>query len=493
MNQILLGTISLIPFLLMGFGILKTRIKMHWITFTVMLVTISLSTIWNPKINTLILSIIEGITIAIIPIIWVIFAAIFTYIIGIKTGAMDKIKEFLNGITDDKNIQAVIIAFCFGGFLESVAGFGTAVAIPTGMLVSLGFNPVKAAVISLIANSVPVAFGALGLPVIVLSNLTKEPLTTITKYVAIQLIPFSILIPLVITLIANDGFKNISKSIKEALIIGFVFTLVQTLTAFFIGPEPVAVLGSIISLASIVILKNFTKPNKNIKNIFIPTINYTILLIIIALTKVIFKEQLNTYPFVISFDVFGEKIKIDYLTTPGTLLFFSSVVGGLIQGAKPKTIVLAINETLDKIKWSALTIISIVIIAKVMGNTGMIISTALLISGISGKLYPLFSPLVGTIGTFITGSDTSSNILFGILQKETAEKLGLNTAWISSSNTSGATAGKMISPQSIAVASSTVGLQGYEKEIISTTLPICIAYSMILGIYVMIVSLLILQ
>lgn len=489
MGSMLLGIVSLVPFFWIGLGILKTKVKMHWITFSAMIVASILSLIWKLDYKILIGSYIEGFIISIIPIIWVIFSAVFTYFIGLKTGAIEKIKLFLNSITEDKNIQAVLIAFCFGGFLESVAGFGTAVAIPTGMLVALGFNPVKAAVISLVANSVPVAFGALGLPVIVLSNLTKEPIMEITKYVAIQLIPFSILIPLALVIISNGGFKGIKNSLMDAIIIGVVFTVVQTFIAFFVGPELVAVLGSSLSLVSIIVINHFRKPNEHLKGIFIPIINYVILLFLIILVKIAFVEQLSKYPFVITFDIMEHKVKIDYLTTPGTLLLISSVIGAFIQGASSREIFLTMAETVNKIKWSALTIISIVILAKVMGNSGMIISTALLVSAISSKAYPLFAPLVGAIGTFITGSDTSSNILFGVLQKETAKNLGFDTTWITASNTSGATAGKMISPQSIAVASSAVGLQGYEREIISTTLPICIVYSLILGVYIFIVSL----
>lgn len=487
----LLGVVSLIPFFLIGFGILMTKIKMHWITFFTMIVATILSFVWNTNYDLLLVSFVEGFVLAMIPIMWIIFAAVFTYFISVKTGSIEKIKTFLNSITEDKNIQAVLIAFCFGGFLESVAGFGTAVAIPTGMLVSLGFHPVKAAVISLVANSVPVAFGALGLPVIVLSNLVKEPLEQITRFVALQLIPFSMLIPLLIVIISNDGFKGIGKSVKDALIIGFVFTLTQTFVAFFLGPELVAVLGSLVSLATIVVIRQFKNPNPYLKDVILPMLNYAILLVLVILTRLVFPEYLNKYPFVITFEVYGKLMKIDYLTTPGTLLLVSSLISAFVMRVNFKTILETFVETLDKIKWSTLTIVSIVILAKVMGNTGMIISTATLIASVSGILYPLFSPLVGAIGTFITGSDTSSNILFGVLQKETAKNLGLNVEWIASSNTSGATAGKMISPQSIAVASSAVGLQGYEKQIISTTLPICIGYSLILGVYVLVVSFLI--
>ncbi|MCX8028638.1 MAG: L-lactate permease [Brevinematales bacterium] len=490
MDSTVLGLLSLVPFILLAIGILKTKIKMYWVTSIVLIVTVLLSFLWNTKYEVLIVSLVDGFVLAIIPIMWVIFSAVFTYFIGIKTGVIEKIKIFLNNITEDKNVQAILIAFCFGGFLESVAGFGTAVAIPTGMLVSLGFNPVKAAVISLIANSVPVAFGALGLPVIVLSNLTKEPLSLITKYVALQLLPFSIFIPVLIAIISNNGFKGISKSVNDAILIGLVFAVTQTLVAFFIGPELVAVLGSSVALLSVIITKHVKKPNPLLKDMFVPIINYVILLVLIIVTRVILVDPLSKYPFVITFAFFEKTIKIEYLTTPGTLLFVSSVLGAFIQGAKIKDITSTILETLDKIKWSALTIVSIVILAKVMGNTGMIISTALLISGVSGNFYPLFSPLVGAIGTFLTGSDTSSNILFGILQKETAKNLGFDVQWIVSSNTSGATAGKMISPQSIAVATSAIGMYGYEKQIISSTLPVCLIYSLMLGVYVFIVSVL---
>ncbi|MEN2997684.1 MAG: L-lactate permease [Brevinematia bacterium] len=489
MGELTLGIVSLIPFLLIGVGILKTRIGMHWVTLFAMVVTAFLSLLWKSDISVILVSFVEGAVMALIPIIWVILAAVFTYFISLRTGAMEVIKSFLNNITESRHTQAVLIAFCFGGFLESVAGFGTAVAIPTGMLVSIGFDPIKAAVISLVANSVPVAFGALGLPVIVLSNLVKEPLEELTRYVALQLIPFSLVIPPLVVIISNGGIRGAGESLRDALLIGFIFTLTQTLVAFFIGPELVAVLGSIVSLLVVVIINHLRRPNPFMKKILVPVINYLILLVLIVLSRVVFPGYLSEH-FVITLSIVDHKIKIDYLTTPGTLLLISSVVGSIFQGANLKTILSALVETLQKIKWSALTIVSIVVLAKVMGNTGMIISTALLISALSGNVYPLFAPLIGAIGTFITGSDTSSNILLGALQKETAKNLGFDPVWISASNTSGATAGKMISPQSIAVASSAVGLQGQEKQIVSATLPICLAYSLAMGVYVLIVSLL---
>jgi lactate permease len=491
-RDIILGVLSFIPFLILAFGILRTNIKMHWITLGTVPIVIFLSLFWSQDIKIFGISIIEAIIISIIPIIWVVFAAVFTYFISIKTGAIEVIKRFLVSVTPDKNVQAVIIAFGFGGFLESVAGFGTAVAIPTGILVSLGLNPIKAAIISLVANSVPVAFGALGLPVIVLSNLTSEPLMILTKYVVIQLIPFSLIIPLAIAIISNEGFKGIKASIPDSIIIGASFTLIQTIVGLFVGPELVAVLGSLGAITTIVLIKYAKNKSMDFSGLLSATSNYIILFALIILTRVFNFEFLKEYPFTIKL-VLGEEhfVKIDWLTTPGTLLLLASIIGAKIQGAKMKEILSTLFTTADKLKWSALTILSIVTIAKIMGNTGMITSAALIIALLSGKAYPFFSPLVGALGTFITGSDTSSNILLGNLQKETARKVGLDVPWIVASNTSGATAGKMISPQNIAVASSAVNLGGNEKEILKITLPICISYALILGVYVAIVSYLI--
>ncbi len=488
----ILGILSFVPFLILAFGILRTNIKMHLITLGTIPIVTLLSLLWSQNIKVLGISIIEAVVISIIPIIWVVLAAVFTYFISIKTGAIEVIKRFLVSVTPDKNVQAVIIAFGFGGFLESVAGFGTAVAIPTGILVSLGFNPIKAAIISLVANSVPVAFGALGLPVIVLSNLTSEPLMILTKYVVIQLIPFSLIIPIAIAIISNEGLKGIKNSIPDSIIIGVAFTLIQTIVGLFVGPELVAVLGSLGAIATIVLIKYLRNKSMDFSGLPSATSNYVILFILIILTRVFNFEFLREYPFTIRFVLGdGHFVKIDWLTTPGTLLLIASIIGAKIQGAKLKEIFSTLLTSVDKLKWSAITIMSIVTIAKIMGNTGMITSAALIIALLSGKAYPFFSPLVGALGTFITGSDTSSNILLGNLQKETASKVGLDVAWIVASNTSGATAGKMISPQSIAVASSAVNLGGNEKEILKTTLPICIGYALILGIYVAIVSYLI--
>jgi lactate permease len=481
--SVLPGLAGLIPFALLFYGLSATKFKSHLVTFFVLAVTTVLAFFWHMTLDKLMAVAIEGMVTALVPIIWVIFAAVVTYFITVETGAMETIKKFLFDITPDTNVQVVIIAFCMGGFLESIAGFGTAVAIPTAMLISIGIKPLKAAVLCLVANSVPVAFGALGIPVIILADITALDLALLTKYVAVQLMPFAVLVPAALTIINNGSLKGARKSIIESLFIGISFTIGQIFTAFFLGPELTALIGSIFSLSIFVLYKKFGQKTQ-FKKISWAVINYIILFAMVILTRLIFKEGLKHPFFNPVIGISGHSVKIDYLSTPGTLLFVSAVSGGLIQGLSLKEIGCLMVKSADRIKFSAITIMNIVVLAKVMGYSGMITSVAALVVLVSGKFYPFFAPLIGAVGTFITGSDTSSNILFGELQKKTAIGISADPTWIAASNTSGATAGKMISPQSISVAASTVGLGSEENQIIKITISYCLLYVLLLGIYV---------
>lgn len=487
MNEYL-SLIGVIPFLVLFIGLTMTKYKSSTVSFlTLCIVIIFAHVFWKTDAEMIARSTAEGFIFALIPIIWVIFAAVFTYYLSVESKGIDSIKKFLVNVSPDKNIQAVIIAFCFGGFLESVAGFGTAVAIPTAMLISIGFKPVKSAVISLVANSVPVAFGALGIPVIALAQITQLDLHTLTVYVAYQLLPFALFIPAALLFIANGRIRGTGKSMGDALFIGAVFTVVQTLIAVFVGPELVAVGGSLVSLIAFIVYRKFRSGKKKKEKyayLIASVVNYIILLVLVLLTRLIEIPALKSFPFAFKINVGVHPLNIEYLTTPGTLLFISAIIGGMMQGVPVKRMGAVMLIAFDKIKFSALTILAIVALAKVMGNSGMIASVALSLAALSGSFYPFIAPLIGAIGTFVTGSDTSSNILLGELQKTTAINSSLPVEWITASNTAGATAGKMISPQSISVAASTVGITNQESRIMRGTLLYCLGYVVILGAYV---------
>jgi lactate permease len=494
MDALALGLISTIPLLLLFTGLTVTRIPSHFVTLAGLAVTAILAFfVWHMAPVRIVSSVMEGGLIAVVPIIWVILAAVFTYFAGVESGAMETVRGTLVTLSPDRNVQAVIIAYCFGGFLEGVAGFGTAVAIPTAVLITMGFAPITAAVIALVANSVPVAFGALGIPVIVLAQITGLDLETLTRYVALQLLPFSILVPLVIALISNGGIRGIGPSLPEVLVLGLLFGGIQTATAFYLGPELVAVMGALGSLALFILYKSATgkwKAGGDPKKLLPALASYIVLLALVLITRLLPLDVLKQAPFVFVIPTGAGAVKIDWLTTPGTLLFVSAVAGSLLQGLSLKTVGRVFVLALDRIKWSAWTIVNIVALAKIMGYSGMVASTATLLAALSGKAYPLLAPGLGAVGTFVTGSDTASNILLGELQRETAVKIGADPSWIAASNTSGATAGKMISPQSISVAAATIGLQSEERSIVRRTLLYCAAYSAVMGLFVYVVNLL---
>lgn len=444
-------------------------------------------------------SLAAGIKYALFPILWVIIAAIYTYNISLQTGAIEKIKLMLTSVSDDHRVLTLILAFSFGGFLEAAAGFGTAVAIPAGILIALGCEPILAAVVCLIANSVPVAFGALGIPVLALQKVTNLPLNALTTDIALQLSPFAAILPFVIIIVITKSIKGLKGIFGVALISGLSFTAAQTLTAIFLGPALPAVLGSIISLITTIIYVTFFpivnrwsfRSLKNTKKEVQVSLEqglrswspYILLLVLIVLVQVA--------------GLSGENIKkasfsVQFITSPGTLMLLSAIIGGWIQGGRPLQLIKIYQNTLAQLSKTFIIILSIVSMATLLKESHMVSPIAVVFGQLTGPFYPFISPLIGTIGTFVTGSDTSANLLFGSIQSQTAAQIGaseMNKIWITASNTSGATAGKMISPQSLAIAASATGLVGKEGTILAKTMKFCLGYVAILGISVYIISL----
>ncbi|CAH2213642.1 L-lactate permease [Tepidibacter aestuarii] len=512
MNIYLLFLIALVPvaWLMISLGVLK--IPAHKACPLGLLVTIFLSIlVWNMDFGSAILVSIEGVVLGLWPIMIVIIAAIFTYNLALYTKSMDIMKLMLSSISRDKRIQVLILAWGFGGFLEAVAGYGTAVAIPASILISLGFDPIFAAVICLIANTVPTAFGAVGIPVSTLANVTGLDVNLLSYYVGLQLTIFIIIIPIVLVVITTKSIKGLKGVFGISLASGISFAIPQLLCAKYLGAELPALLGSICSLGMIILwAKVFLKKEDDfeseysvgetgssitvnritIKEGILAWIPYILVFTFIIFTSPLF-PNINEYlsHFKTSIVIYEGKTVFKWISTPGTLIILAGFIGGLIQGAKIKEIIKVFLSTLKQLYKSTITVVSIVALAKVMGYSGMITSLAIVLVKTTGKFFPLISPIIGALGTFITGSDTSSNVLFGALQNEVAKSIDVNAYWLTAANTSGATAGKMISPQSIAIATSATGMIGSEGKIFNKTLKFCAAYVVILGILVYIVSL----
>ncbi|WFD12057.1 L-lactate permease [Tepidibacter hydrothermalis] len=512
MNIYVLFLIALIPviWLMISLGVLK--IPAHKACPLGLLITLVLSIlIWNMDFTSAMLSAIEGVALGIWPIMIVIIAAIFTYNLALYTKNMDIMKSMLSSITTDKRIQVLILAWGFGGFLEAVAGYGTAVAIPASILISLGFDPIFSAVICLIANTVPTAFGAVGIPVSTLASVTGLNVNLLSYYVGLQLSIFIIIIPIVLVIITTKSIKGLKGVFGISLASGVSFAIPQLLCAKYLGAELPALLGSICSLGTIILwVKVFLKKEDVLENEYsvstsessitinkitikegiLAWIPYILVFIFIIFTSPLF-PNINEYlsHFKTSIIIYEGKTVFKWISTPGTLIIFAGFIGGLIQGAKINEIIKVFLSTLKQLYKSTITVVSIVALAKVMGYSGMITSLAIVLVKITGRFFPFISPIIGALGTFITGSDTSSNVLFGALQNEVAKSIDVNAYWLTAANTSGATAGKMISPQSIAIATSATGMIGSEGKIFNKTLKFCTGYVVILGILVYIVSL----
>ena len=439
---------------------------------------------------------------AVSPILIIIVMAIFSYNVLLKTRKMEIIKQQFTSISTDKSIQVLLLTWGFGGLLEAMAGFGTAVAIPAAILISLGFKPVFSAVVSLIANSVATAFGAIGTPVLVLAKETSLDVQNLSTNVVLQLSVLMFLIPLVLLFLTDPKLKSLPKNLFLALLVGGVSLTSQYMAARYMGAESPAIIGRILSIIVIVIYGKLTAPKEErarknplrTKDILNAWSIYLLILLLIILTSPLFpglRHTLeNNWVTRISLPVGDSTLNytISWLTHAGVLLFIGTFIGGLIQGAGVKEMFTVLWHTVKQLKKTFITVICLVGLSTIMDTAGMIAVIATALATATGSLYPLFAPVIGCLGTFITGSDTSSNILFGKLQASVAGHINVSPDWLSAANTVGATGGKIISPQSIAIATSASNQQGKEGEILKAAIPYALAYVVITGVIVFIFS-----
>ena len=446
-------------------------------------------------VDNLVFSFVYGALKAVSPILIIILMAIFSYNVLLKTEKMEIIKQQFSSISTDKSIQVLLLTWGFGGLLEAMAGFGTAVAIPAAILISLGFKPIFSATVSLIANSVATAFGAIGTPVLVLAKETNLDVQVLSTNVVLQLSVLMFLIPLVLLFLTDPKIKSLPKNLFLALLVGAVSLGSQYVAARYMGAESPAIIGSILSIVVIVIYGKLTSPKKEKeqksmlkgKDILNAWSIYLLILLLIILTSPLFPGLRST---LISLPINDSSVNytIAWLTHAGVLLFVGTFVGGLIQGAKVKELFVVLWNTVKQLKKTFVTVICLVGLSTIMDTAGMISVIATALATATGSLYPLFAPVIGCLGTFITGSDTSSNILFGKLQASVAGHINVSPDWLSAANTVGATGGKIISPQSIAIATSAGNQQGKEGEILKAAIPYALAYVVITGIIVYIFS-----
>ncbi|MDO4790506.1 MAG: lactate permease LctP family transporter [Porphyromonas sp.] len=451
-------------------------------------------------------AVVEGVLKAVFPILIIILMAIYSYNVLLESKEIEVIKKQFTSLTEDKGVMVLLLVWGFGGLLEGMAGFGTAVAIPAAILIGLGFKPGFSALVSLIANSVPTGFGAVGVPVTTLANevatngvATQAEICDISAKFVFQCSPLMILIPFVILTITDHSSKKIVKNILLSLWVGGVSLVVQYVVAKNLGAETPAILGSLAAiLAIIAYAKIFSSKEEKTSSVGITLAEsfkawsvYLFILLFIVLSGPLVtpvNEFLkSTLVSRIHLPIYeeGKYFAFGWLSNAGLMLFLGTIVGGLIQGLSLKKLMLVLAKTILNLRKTTLTIISLVAMASVMNYAGMILVIATALAAATGAYYPFFAPLIGAIGTFVTGSDTSSNILFGKLQANVAGQLNYaDPNWLVAANTTGATGGKIISPQSIAIATASCDMPGKDGDILRSALPYAIGYIIIGGLMV---------
>ncbi|WP_438366149.1 lactate permease LctP family transporter [Burkholderia pseudomallei] len=479
------------------------------------------------------------------PIAWIIVTAVFLYKIVVKSGQFDVIRSSIVALTDDQRLQMLLIGFSFGAFLEGAAGFGAPVAITAALLVGLGFNPLYAAGLCLIADTAPVAFGALGIPVIVAGQVSGLDPMAVGAMAGRQLPFLSFFLPFWLVFVM-DGVKGVRETWPAALVAGGSFALVQFFTSNYIGPELPDVTSA---LASLVALASFLKVGRplrareaaraqrlvsagggalalggmpgglggaratggrepspysfaQIARAWSPFVVLTVMVTIWSMKpfKAMFAKggalAFTTLQFhVAHLDKLTQKMapvvahptpvpavfNWDLLAATGTAILLSAIVSMAILNVPARTGVRTFFEVLKDLKRPVLSIGLVLAFAFVENYSGMSTTLALLLAG-TGAAFPFFSPLLGWIGVFLTGSDTSSNALFCSLQATTAQQIGVPSTLLVAANTTGGVAGKMISPQSIAVACAAVGLVGREADLFRFTLRHSLFFALVVGV-----------
>ena len=451
------------------------------------------------------------------PIAWIIVTAVYLYKITVKTGQFDIIRSSVISITEDQRLQMILVGFSFGAFLEGAAGFGAPVAITAALLVGLGFNPLYAAGLCLIANTAPVAFGAMGIPIIVAGQVSGLDAYHIGQVAGRQLPILSIIVPF--WLIAMmDGVRGIKQTWPAVLVAGVSFAVTQFLTANFIGPELPDVTSALVSLICLSLFLKKWQPSEiftfqgmkqpearkaseystgQIVKAWSP---FAILTVFVSLwTMKPLKTFLDSFslieiqwpglhnlvmkaaPVVAEPTPYAAVYKLNLLSAVGTSILLASIVTIILLRMKPADAVKTFFETLHELRFSILSIGLVLGFAFVANYSGLSSTLALVLAG-TGAAFPFFSPFLGWLGVFLTGSDTSANALFGSLQASTAHQVGISPELAVAANTTGGVTGKMISPQSIAIACAAVGLAGKESDLFRFTVKHSLIFCTFVGI-----------
>ncbi|MEV6445935.1 lactate permease LctP family transporter [Amycolatopsis sp. NPDC051716] len=471
---------------------------------------------------------------------WIAFHAVYFHNVTVATGRFDAIKRVLAGFSEDRRLQALLIAFSFGALLEGVAGGGSPIAITAAMMAALGFPPVKAVVLALLANTAPVAFGGLGNPLIVLGRLTapimhlkQDQATELFSAAVGRQVPVLALIIPAFLVVVLAGWKRMLEVWPAVLTAGLAFAAMQFVASNYISASLVDVLAALTAMAALWILTRFWQPAtvwrfdgeeapaaaKSLgaaqaeRGALYAWMPYIILILAIFLSRIgtIFKnlpvwldltkllhkaDWIFAWPGLHNHVVqhppitaknapYAATLTVDFLFSPGTVALLAAVIAGFAMGGRPKLLLTTYRKTLHQMRWALATIFMILAIAFVMNYSGATQTLGLALAT-TGAVFPLFSAYIGWLGVFLTGSDASTNSLFGPMQVISAQQLNLNPILAGATNTSGGVMGKMISPQNLSIGATAIGQSGKEGSLLRQTF----LWSLLLTAVVGVISLL---
>jgi len=525
-SLLLTALVVAIPIFFLFWALAVKRMKGHVAGLITLLLTIIISVaVYRMPISAALSASALGMLTGLFPIGWIILTAVFLFNLTVESGQFEIIKSSISSLSPDRRIQALLIAFSFSAFMEGVAGQGAPVAVAAAMLIGLGFPPLPAAVICLVANTPPVPFGPVGVPTMMMSTVTGIPAGTMARAIGIDMAFMALIIPFFMVVVMV-GFKRALEVIPAALVAGLSYAATSLALSTYHGPELPAITASVVSLLCLVIFIRFWQPkttwtfeedkaasqatgvSHSAGQIFKAWSPFLILMIIMGiwgtptfknyaekthhwflaipkwpgLDGIVFKAA----PIVAKPAAYAASYKWQWLTAPGTAMFLSSLISMVVLGISPATGAKVFVKTFKQLRFALITLASVIGLGFLANYSGMSFTLGLAFAVLTGKAFPIFSPVIGLLGVFLTGSVTSSAALFGKLQQVTAQQLGFNPVLTTSANLFGGVMGKLISPQSIAVACAAVGLVGHETDIFRKTLK----YSMILlGIVVVVVLL----
>lgn len=524
--------VALIPIVFFFLALTKLRLKGYQAGTITVLLSLGVALLfYRMPVSAALASAVYGFFYGLWPIAWIIVAAVFLYKISVKTGQFDVIRSSILSVTPDQRLQLILVGFCFGAFLEGAAGFGAPVAITAALLVGLGFRPLYAAGLCLIANTAPVAFGAMGIPIIVAGQVSGVDAFAIGQMAGRQL-PFMTVIVLFWLMAIMDGWRGVKETWPAVLVGGGSFAIVQFLTANYIGPELPDITSAIVSLVALTLFLKVWQP----KRIFrfddeksapgsapaaatgvssgVPLTTGTVLKAwspFIILTAVVTVWSIKPFkalfaaqgalastvvnipvpflhnlvekapPVVAAATPYGAVYSLNWLSATGTAILIAALITIASTRLSPAKAVATLGETFKELAVPIYSIGMVLAFAFIANYSGLSATLALALAH-TGHAFTFFSPFLGWIGVFLTGSDTSANALFAALQATTAQQLGLPQVLTVAANTTGGVTGKMISPQSIAIACAAVGLAGRESDLFRFTVKHSLVFAAIIGV-----------